>query len=475
MYAAGRRLRVLKAGEKPAQGTDQEPPGRRSGWIDLSRLRVSVDPSSEYRQMFREAWRFQREHFWVADMSGVDWKKIHDRYRPLVDKVTTRLEFSDLMWEMLGELGTSHAYEMGGDHRPAPPYRVGQLAADIVLRNGRWIVERIVRGDSWDPAQTSPLALPGVDISEGDAIVAVNGLPTDPQTSPERLLVHQAGTEVELTVVDGRGRRRRDVVVKTLTTDKPVYYRAWVEANRRLVHERTRGRIGYVHIPDMGSNGYAEFHRYYFSEVERDGLIIDVRFNSGGFVSQLILEKLARQRIGYDVTRWGKPEPYPADSPNGPLVCLTNEQAGSDGDVFSHAFKLVGLGPVVGKRTCGGVVGIASRHILVDNGMTTQPEYSYWFSDVGWQVENYGTDPTHDVDITPQDEAAGRDPQMETALRLVMQALRKHRPLTPDMKTRPHLALPVLPPRGGLPKATRKAVKPRPKTKPKPKPRGRKR
>jgi tricorn protease len=243
-----------------------------------------------------------------------------------------------------------------------------------------------------------------------------------------------------------------------------------VEANRRIVHERTNGRVGYVHIPNMGPQGYAEFHRYYFSEVEREALIVDVRFNGGGFVSQLILEKLARKRIGFDATRWGKPEPYPSDSPSGPLVCITNEQAGSDGDIFSHAFKVMGLGPVVGKRTWGGVVGITSRHRLVDNGMTTQPEFSYWFSDVGWKVENYGTDPTHDVDITPQDEAAGRDPQMDTALRLVMQALRTHKPLTPDMRNRPHLALPVLPPRGGLPKATRKSAKPKPKPKPKTRP-----
>jgi tricorn protease len=197
----------------------------------------------------------------------------------------------------------------------------------------------------------------------------------------------------------------------------------------------------------MGPPGYAEFHRYYLSEVERDALIVDVRFNGGGHVSQLIIEKLARERIGYDVTRWGEADPYPSDSPAGPLVCLTNEQAGSDGDIFSHVFKLRKLGPVVGKRTWGGVVGITLRHVLVDNGVTTQPEYSFWFKDVGWGVENYGTDPTHDVDITPQDHAKGRDPQMDTALRLAAAALRTHKPLAPDMRTRPHLALPVLPPR----------------------------
>jgi tricorn protease len=450
VYQAGNRLRALKAGDKPPKEADDKP-GRRSGWIDLSRMRVSVDPGSELRQMYREAWRFQREHFWVADMSGVDWDLIHDRYRPLVEKVASRLEFSDLMWEMLGELGTSHAYEMGGDVKPPPPYRVGHLGADIVLRNGRWVVHHIVRGDSWDPAQNSPLATPGVNVNEGDVIVAVNGQPTDPLTSPQRLLVNHAGVDVELVVTDGRGRNRRTVYVKTLTDETPVRYREWVETNRRYVHEATRDRVGYVHIPDMGPHGFSEFHRYYLSEVARDGLIVDVRFNGGGHVSSIILEKLARERVGYAVTRWGEPEPYWEDSPAGPLVCLTNELAGSDGDIFSHVFKLKKLGPVVGKRTWGGVVGINVKHVLVDNGLTTQPEYSFWFSDVGWGVENYGTDPTHDVDITPQDFANGRDPQMETGLRLMRQALARFKPLKPDMAHRPQLALPVLPPRGGLP------------------------
>jgi tricorn protease len=447
VYRAGNALRALKAGDKPNEGADKEGPSRRSGWIDLGRVRPSVDPGSEYRQMFQETWRFQKEHFWVADMSGVDWDAIRNRYLPLVDKVASRLEFSDLMWEMLGELGTSHAYEFGGDIKGPPPYRVGHLGADLVLRNRRWVIDHIVHGDSWDPKQTSPLAVPGTNVREGDVIVGVNGQPTSPDVSPQMLLINQAGIDVELAVVDGRGRNPRTVVVKTLADESPARYREWVETNRRHVHERTNGRVGYVHIPDMGPTGYSEFHRYYWSEVEREGLVIDVRYNGGGHVSQLILEKLARDRVGYVVTRWAAPIPYPADSPSGPLVCITNEEAGSDGDIFTHVFKLEKLGPVVGKRTWGGVIGISMRHVLVDNGLTTQPEYSHWFKDVGWGVENYGTDPTHDVDITPQDHAAGRDPQMATALRLMNEALRKHKPVKPDIRTKPKLTLPVLPPR----------------------------
>jgi uncharacterized protein (DUF924 family) len=187
------------------------------------------------------------------------------------------------------------------------------------------------------------------------------------------------------------------------------------------VHEASRGRVGYLHLPDMMSAGFAEFHRYFLAECDRDGLIVDVRYNRGGHVSQLLLEKVARQRIGYDLQRWGRPTPYPIESAAGPVVALTNEHAGSDGDIFSHCFKLMKIGPLIGKRTWGGVIGIWPRHTLVDGTETTQPEFSFWFNDVGWQVENYGTDPDIDVDNAPQDAMAGRDRQLETALQVALE------------------------------------------------------
>ena len=449
VYASGPKLRALKAGEKPDSKHEKDPPSRESGWIDTKRVRVSVDPPSEYRQMFQEAWRFQKDHFWVPDLSGVDWQRVRDRYRPLVEKVATRAEFSDLMWETLGELGTSHAYEIGGDHRRPPPYPVGQLGCDYTFspRTGRWTIAHIVRGDSWDASATSPLAVAGTSVREGDTLLAVNGRRTGPDASPQSLLVNLASQRVELTIGDRRGRNPRTVTVKTLPRDTPARYREWVEANRATVHAATRGRAGYIHVPDMGPPGYSEFHRQYFAEVDRDALIVDVRHNGGGHVSPLIIEKLARRRIGYDVPRWGEPEPYPPDSPAGPLVCITDESAGSDGDIFTHVFKLLELGPVVGKRTWGGVIGINIRHVLVDNGRTTQPEFSFWFRDVGWDVENYGTDPTHEVDVRPQDASEGRDPQMDKAIDLVQRALRRHKPERPQLKTRRKLPLPKLPPR----------------------------
>ena len=201
-------------------------------------------------------------------------------------------------------------------------------------------------------------------------------------------------------------------------------------------------------FPTCRPAGYAEFHRGYLSEIDHDALIVDVRYNGGGHVSQLILEKLARRRIGYDWSRWGGIVPYPQESVAGPLVALTNEHAGSDGDIFCHSFKMMKLGPLIGKRTWGGVIGIFPRHSLVDGTITTQPEFSFWFDDVGWNVENYGTEPDIEVDITPQDYAAGRDPQLDRSIEEALRLLAEHPVVKPDIGTRPSRALPSLPPRG---------------------------
>lgn len=445
IYRAGDRLRVLAAGEKPK--SNNRSPGRRSGWLDLGRIRVSVDPQAEWRQMYREAWRLQRDQFWTEDMSGVDWQAVYKRYLPLLERVATRSEFSDLMWEMQGELGTSHAYEIGGDYRPEPGYHQGFLGADLYYdtETESWRVARVVQGDVWDEKTSSPLSRPGINLKPGDRLIAVGGRRVGPNVSPAELLVNQADNEVLLTVSSEDDKEPRTFAVKALRDEHPARYREWVEANRRQVHEATEERVGYIHIPDMGPRGYAEFHRSYLAEVDRHGLIVDVRFNSGGHVSQLLLEKLARRRLGYDMQRWGEPTPFPSQSAMGPMVALTNEWSGSDGDIFSHTFKLMGLGPLIGKRTWGGVVGISARDSLVDGGVTTQPEFSFWFKDVGWGVENYGTDPDIEVEIPPHDYAAGRDPQLERAIAEVEKLLADHPPEPPDFGDRPKLRLPTLP------------------------------
>jgi tricorn protease len=452
-YQSGYKLRVIKAGEK---AEDNNGKTRKTGWIDLERVRVAVTPGAEWRQMFREAWRLQRDHFWTPDMSKVDWLAVHDRYLPLVDRVSSRGEFSDLMWEMQGELATSHCYEIGGDYRPQPVYPLGSLAAAYAYdeASSGWRITEIARGDAWDPKRDSPLNTPGANMQVGDVILAVNGQRLGADFSPEMALVNLSDVDVTLTLA-GRAAAEadagaespapRNVTVKTIGSEFPTRYRQWVEANRAKVHESTNGKIGYVHIPDMGAAGYAEFHRYFLAEVDRQGLVVDVRYNGGGHVSPLILQKLARKRIGYDTTRWGlDPTPYPPESVLGPIVALTNEHAGSDGDIFSHGFKMMGLGPLLGKRTWGGVIGIWPRHTLVDGTITTQPEFSFWFQDVGWGVENYGTDPDIEIDNLPQDYARSVDAQLDRAIEEALKLLAEKPPAQPDFGNKPDLSLPKL-------------------------------
>jgi len=447
IYRSGHRLRVFASGSRPDEKADE--PGETTGWVDLSRPRIMVQPPAEWRQMYREAWRLQRDFFWTEGMLGIDWENVYQRYLPLVDRVGARSEFSDVIWELHGELGTSHAYEMGGDYRESPIYAQGFLGADLAWDSAAeaWVVARIVRGDAWDAKYGSPLEAPGVNIVEGDRILAINGRSTSRRRSPYEILINTSGAEVQLTIAPAGGGEIRTVSVRTLRNERPVRYRAWVEANRQRVHEATDGRAGYVHVPNMGPLGYSEFHRGFLSEVGRGALIVDVRYNGGGHVSQLILEKLARKRIGYGLARYGMPEPYPMYSIAGPIVGLTNENAGSDGDIFSHGFKVMKLGPLIGKRTWGGVVGIWPRNPLVDGSVTTQPEFSTWFEDVKWGLENYGSDPDIDVDITPQDWANQRDSQLERAISEALRLMNDRPFVLPSFDDRPVMAPGPLPER----------------------------
>ncbi|MDQ6931335.1 MAG: PDZ domain-containing protein [Candidatus Eremiobacteraeota bacterium] len=447
LYRSHDRLRAIDAqGDLPEDGDDNKPgsePGRKSGWIDLDRVSVQVQPRAEWAQMYREAWRLQREQFWIEDMSDVDWQHVFERYNRVLPRVRTRLELSDLIWEMQGELGTSHAYEFGGDVRVPPQYSQGFLGADLCWdeREGGYRIDRIYRGDSWNRDTDSPLAEPGTGVREGDVITAIGGKRLTHTFTPEEALVNTAEREVALTV-EGKKSTEKRVLVKTLADERALRYRAWVENNRRYVHEKTDGKVGYIHIPDMGPWGFSEFHRGFLSEFDRQGLIVDVRYNRGGHVSPLLLEKLARKRVGYDISRYGPAQPYPPESVGGAMVAMTNQFAGSDGDIFSHCFKLYKLGPLVGKRTWGGVIGINPYHRLVDGTITTQPEFSFWFVDVGWGVENYGTDPDYNIDIAPHDYREGNDPQMMKALELIAQGAKEFHDPRPVITTRPSLKLP---------------------------------
>ena len=416
----------------------------KSGSIDLNRIKLEIEPISEWKQMYSEAWRLQRDYFWVSNMSGINWNKIYDRYYSLIDRVGARTEFSDLIWEMQGELGTSHCYEMGGDYRPRRNYYQGQLGANLSYHEKlkSYKIDKIFRGDLWENPK-SPFLNPGLNIEEGDYIRKINGYKLSKNITPGHLLVNSVNTEIDIEILNNDFKKPRHLTVKTINNQMHLQYRDWVENNKEYVHKKSKNKIGYIHIPDMGTFGYAEFHRHFLSEISYDGLIDDVRYNGGGHVSQLLLSKLARKRLGFDLTRWMGDEPYPVESPAGPMVAITNEFAGSDGDIFSHSWKMMGLGKLIGKRTWGGVIGIWPRNSLVDGTMTTQPEFSFWFKDVGWGVENYGADVDIEVDNFPQDCMNNIDNQLDKAISVVTKDLsKKGSVLKPDFKNKPNLKLP---------------------------------
>ena len=445
----GTRLVVHDDGElrvMPASGKRDET--AETVTVDKSRARFQADPAALWRHAYAEAGRVMRRDFWVPDMSGVDWDGAVEEYRPLLDRIRSSADFADLLWELLGETGTSHSYVQPASG-PAPKHPpVGQLGADLTRdAAGRWLVDRVLPGESSDPRARSPLAAPGVAVHPGDELVAVDGQPVDPVRGPWPLLAGTAGQPVELTVLPASGEPRR-VVVVPLRGERRLRYQDWVAGRRALVRELSDGRLGYLHIPDMMGEGWAHFHRDLRTEMTRDGLIFDVRANNGGHISQLVVEKLARRVIAWGTGRWQRPETYPLEARRGPLVTVADEFAGSDGDIVTAAIRLLGLGPVVGTRTWGGVIGIEGYQTLVDGTGITVPQYAFSFTDFGWSVENYGVDPDVEVLNTPDDWAAGRDAQLETAVQLALEALDKQPPpVPPDPATGPVKARPPLPPR----------------------------
>ncbi len=428
--------------------------------VDLDRVRVVVDPAAMWRQMYAEQGRLMRDHFWVPDMGGVDWDAALARYRPLLDRIGSRDDLSEVLWEVVGELGSSHAYEMPPPRHVDRALRVGFLGADLTRdADGTWRVARILPGEPSVRAARSPLLAPGAAVAVGDALVALDGRPVDPRTGPGPLLVGTAGRPTELTLrsagdgLDGSaaGPLRRTVVVP-LADERPIRYHDWVAGRRAATHAATEGRVGYLHVPDMMAAGWAQLHRDLHTEVARDATIIDLRANGGGHVSELVLEKLARRIRARSVNRHAPEETWPSDAPRGPLVALTNQWAGSDGDIGTAMFRALGLGPVVGTRTWGGVIGIDGRYTLVDGTAVTQPRYAFWMLEEGWGIENHGVDPDVEVPIPPHAWGAGEDPQLDTAVRLALEALESFVSLPePDPATRPDRSAPALPPRPTAP------------------------
>ncbi|MFJ4907861.1 S41 family peptidase [Streptomyces sp. NPDC093249] len=446
----GSRLVVAEEGELRAVPATEPADGDSTVYLDLRRILHEIDPGAEWRQAFDEAGRIVRAYFWEPGMGGVDWTAVLDQYRPLVERVASPDEFADLLREVLGELGTSHAYVTPARRNEGPPHYqrpMGLLGANLVPREAGWTVKRILPGESSDSKARSPLA--GTGIRAGAVLTHVDGRPVDPVTGPYPLLSGTGGTTVELTFTPagGEGGPRR-VAVVPLVDERPLRYQDWVAKRRAVVRQLSGGRCGYLHIPDMGGSGWAQFNRDLRMEVSRPALIVDVRGNAGGNISELVIEKLTRKILGWDLTRDAQPVSYASNAPRGPVVALADEATSSDGDMITAAFKLLGLGPVVGQRTWGGVVGMTGRHRLGDGTQITVPMNAAWFPEYGWSLENHGVEPDLAALRTPLDWAEGRHAQLDDAVHVALSLLAKTpAACPPGYEDLPDRSRPALPPR----------------------------
>ena len=414
------------------------------GALKLDGMRVEVDPPQEWKEMFNEVWRQERDYFFEPSMNGVDWQKTKDQYAQLLPYVADRYSLTYIMGEMIGELSNSHTYVGGGEMPELHSVNVGLLGADYEAdaSSGMYRIKKIYSGENWDAHTRSPLTEPGVNIKEGDYIVAINGRALRAPQTPDELLTNMANEVVTLTVnskpaADGV----RKVVVKPIGDEFSLRELNMIETNRKKVDAASGGRIGYVYIPNMGDEGLNEFVKQYFPQIRKEGIIFDVRYNGGGFVDQLIFERLRRVLAAMGTSRNFQPGPVPGNVFYGYMACVTNHYAASDGDIFSYMFKQYKLGPLIGERTWGGVRGIRGQIPLMDGGYITRPEFSLYGLDSKWIIENRGVQPDVVVDNPPDLVLKGQDPQLEKAVEMLMQEIKanpKKLPVPPpDLPTYP--------------------------------------
>src|SRR6266571_7534727 len=404
------------------------------GKINTTTLTALVDPRLEWRQMFDEAWRLERDFYYDPNMGGLDWKAVGEHYRRLVSYVAHRSDLNYILGELIGELSTSHTYVGGGDIPEPPPVEAGLLGADYDLdrASGLYRFKRIFRERDWNSSVTAPLAEPGIDVREGDYLLAVDGRPV---RAPQNLYAAFLGTVDRLTRITVGSTpddpKPRTSTVKPVAHETALRYVAWVDANREKVARATGGRIAYIHVPDTALGGIREFTRQYYPQIDKEGIIVDERFNSGGFIPDFFVERLRRTTWSYWSARDGADFRTPATAIDGPKCILINQYAGSGGDAFPYYFRLAGLGPLIGKRTWGGLVGISHDLPLVDGGSVTMPDFGMWDTKGNWTIENHGVDPDLEVENPPDALVAGHDPQLERAIQYCLEQLKANPPTKP--------------------------------------------
>jgi tricorn protease len=429
--ADGKKLLVRKDSDyfiiepKEAQKLDKK--------LATAGLETSIDPAAEWKQIFADAWRLQRDFFYDPGLHGVDWKAMRTRYEALLTDCVTRWDVNYVIGELIAELNASHTYRSGGDVEAAPTRGVGYLGCDFALENGAYRIKHIVEGAPWDVEVRSPLRTPGVKVAVGDYLLAVNGVPLDITQEPSAAFQGLADKTVLLTVnTKPELKGAREVLIETLASESRLRYLAWVDANRRAVEKLSGGRIGYVYVPSTAQEGQNELVRQWRGQTQKPGLIVDERFNSGGQIPDRFVELLGRGVKNYWGVRDGQDWSWPPVSHAGPKAMLMNGWSGSGGDCFPYYFKQAGLGPLIGTRTWGGLIGMTGAPPLIDGGSVTVPTFGIYDTKGEWIIEGFGVAPDIEVIDDPAKMAKGGDPQLESAVAEVLKALERNPPVAPN-------------------------------------------
>jgi tricorn protease len=443
LYRQGERWFITALKPMPPPGVPASPPAApgpsNSGALATDGIEVRVDPRAEWRQMFREAWRIQREFFYDPNLHGLDLAAAEKKYAPMLDSVASRSDLNYLFAEMLGEITVSHLGVGGGSIPEARRVATGLLGADFTIDSGRYRFARVYNGENWNPDLVAPLTQPGVNVVAGEYLLAVNGQPVTSRDSVYRFFEGTVGKNVVLEVgPKPTGEGSRDVTVVPVGSEQALRNYAWIEDNRRHVDKATNGRVAYVYMPDTATGGFTFFNRYFYAQVGKEAVIVDERFNGGGNLATDIVEILGRPLMSMVATRDGEDEVQPQGAIFGPKVMLINEMAGSGGDALPWYFRKARLGPLIGKRTWGGLVGRAAGVPLMDGGFVGSPSSAVWDPATSqWIAENVGVAPDIEVEQDPELVRQGKDPQLDKAIEYVVGELAKRPASAPKRPTYP--------------------------------------
>lgn len=423
LSADGKRLSFRQAGKWAVTDADKEPKAG-DGLLNLDAAQVWVDPRAEWRQIYHETWRIERDFLYDPKAHGLDLARAERAYAPFLSGLTGREDLNQLLREMTGHISLGHTFISGGRSPVGKPVPVGMLGADFAAVDGHVQIQKVLIGDPWNPAASSPLTQPGVNVRAGEFLLAVNGQPLDASRDVYAHFEGLAGRQVRLTVGPrADGLHAREVTVVPLASEAALRLNDWMESNRRHVEARTHGRIAYVYLPDTAVGGYPNFNRYFYGQVGKDGVILDERFNHGGDIADFIVDQLKKTPQMINRTREGEDTVEPAQAIFGPKVMLINEMSGSGGDALPWLFKKARLGPLVGTQTWGGLVGISGYPPLIDGGSVTAPRWAIFGTDGAWEVENIGISPTIPVEQDPAKMRDGGDPQLDAAIEAALAAL----------------------------------------------------